>query len=146
MSKDTLIALAFLVLPTTAIAENKRDVVDKNAFMLMSPLSLMETCANTIGEPYAGRRNSLESKLRELVDVAGFDTEAFWKTYRKKIDAYQMVDSAGVRSEMTADELKEFRSNCEMYERSAGHDESSVSDAIRKLRQGTSPSRRKSNS
>jgi hypothetical protein len=144
MSKYSPIALLFLLLPTIAVATNNSDIVNTNSRMLLSSLSLMETCGNAIGEPYTKRRNSLESKLRELIDVAGFDAETFWKTYRKKIDAYQLVDGAGLRAGMTADELTEFRSNCEMFHRTAVHDETSVAEATRALRRSTSLSRERS--
>lgn len=138
-----LFAYLLFVLPSIAGAQSRNDVVDTKSRLLLSSLSAMETCGKGIGEPYLARRSSLEAKVRELVDVAGFDAELFWKTYRKKIDAYMMVDHAIVPEKMEGEALKEFRSNCEMLHRAAVQDEALVSDAVRKLQRRASAARTK---
>jgi hypothetical protein len=120
-----------------AAAKSNGDIVDESAKSTLSSLSNMETCGAHFGAPYVSQANSLERKLRELVDTAGFDVDAFWKSYRKKIDAFKYVDDASFRiafKEGDKEKIAELRSHCTMFSRVAADDEKSIDESIRRVR------------
>jgi hypothetical protein len=131
----SIVALAFL-LPFSADAKNNKEIINSLADSLMFPLASMKICGAEFGEPYLSQAEKIDLKLVEVVDTAGFDADAFTKSYNKKIEAINYVDGATFRiakRENDVEKLNELRRRCKDQYMPAQQEEKSIDQTIKKL-------------
>lgn len=129
-------ATALISLPLTVSAESNRDLAEQFAFTTQLAQAQMETCATAFGDPFSASAAGIESKMRNLIDSAGFDVDRYWTTHRKKIDALKVVDGAGLRiatQQGDRKKLEAVREGCTVSLQSALSDEKSLDEAISQL-------------
>lgn len=139
-----------LTLAETVAAESKipkkrlNEIADQTQF----PLADMQACGQAFGTPYSDVATQLETNLQELVNLAGFDVDAFWRTYSKKIGTLAMMTkgdySKGNLTDVDTPEQveirrrsNEFQSACKtmhILAKSAGE---TLSDTLTKVRPRT---------